>query len=187
MALLDVTGVYDNTEHERLLHDLRRKGLGKVIPWVRAFLSNRSTRIRMPEGLAERVPMSTGILQESPLSLILYLFYNAGLIEACTEQKTRENTEAEILKQMVAYGWVDDVSCLAAGMSEEESVAKLQVGCHRAQDWAIKHASVFTPSKYKLLHFINPQTGVQPKWTPLPLDDGTLVSASQEAERYLGF
>jgi hypothetical protein len=38
MALLDVVGAYDNTTHERLLHDLRRKGLGKVIPWVRAFL-----------------------------------------------------------------------------------------------------------------------------------------------------
>jgi hypothetical protein len=48
MALLDVTGVYDNTAHERLLHDLRRKGLSKVIPWVRAFLSDWSTRIRMP-------------------------------------------------------------------------------------------------------------------------------------------
>jgi hypothetical protein len=62
-----------------------------------------------------------------------------------------------------------------------------KVGCCRAQDWAIKHASVFALSKYKLLHFINPQTGVQPKLTPLPLDDGTLVSVSQEAERYLGF
>jgi hypothetical protein len=79
----------------------------------------------MPEGQAERVPTPTGIPQGSPLSPILYLFYNAGLIEACTEQETKECTEAEISKQMVAYGWVDDVSCLAAGMSEEESVAKL--------------------------------------------------------------
>jgi hypothetical protein len=62
MALLDVTGVYNNTAHERLLHDLRRKGLGKVIPWVRAFLSNGSTRIHMPEGLAKWVPTLTGIL-----------------------------------------------------------------------------------------------------------------------------
>jgi hypothetical protein len=125
MALLDVTGAYNNTAHERLLHDLRRKGLGKVTSCVRAFLSDRSTRIRMPEGLAEQVSTPTGILQGSPLSLILYLFYNAGLIEAYTEQETRESTEVEILKQMVAYGWVDDVSCLAAGMLEEELVAKL--------------------------------------------------------------
>jgi hypothetical protein len=85
IALLDIIRIYDNTVHERLLHDLHRKGLGKVIPWVRAFLSNWSTRIRMPEGLAERVPTLIGILQGSPLSPILYLFYNAGLIEACME------------------------------------------------------------------------------------------------------
>jgi hypothetical protein len=86
----------------------------------------------MPEGLAERVSTPTGIPQGSPLSPFLYLFYNAGLVESCTEQDTRESAEAENLKQTVAYGWVDDVSCLAAGMSEQETVAKLQVACRRA-------------------------------------------------------
>jgi hypothetical protein len=62
MALLNMTRAYDNTAHEKPLHDLRRKGLGKVIPWIRAFLSDRSTWIRMPEGMAERVPMPTRIL-----------------------------------------------------------------------------------------------------------------------------
>jgi hypothetical protein len=133
VALLDVTRAYDNTAHERLLHHLRKKGLGRVIPWVRAFSSDRSTRICMPEGLAERVPTPTGIPQGSPLSPILYLFYNAGLIELGTEQGTRENAEAENLKRTVAYSWVDDVSCLAAGMSKQETVAKLQVACRRAQ------------------------------------------------------
>jgi hypothetical protein len=133
VPLLDMIRIYNDTTHERLLHDLRRKGLGKVIPCVRAFLSDQSTRIRMPEGLAERVPTPAGILQESPLSPILYRFYNVGLIEACTEQETRESVKAENLKRMVAYGWVDGVSCLAAGMSEEETVAKLQVAYYRAQ------------------------------------------------------
>jgi hypothetical protein len=58
----------------------------------------------MSEGLAERVPTPTGILQGSSLSLILYLFYNTGLIEACTEQEIRESIEAENLKQIVVYG-----------------------------------------------------------------------------------
>jgi hypothetical protein len=58
----------------------------------------------MPEGLAERVPTPTGIPQGSPLSPILYLFYNAGLTKACTEQETRESPEAENLKRIIAYG-----------------------------------------------------------------------------------
>jgi hypothetical protein len=57
----------------------------------------------MPEGLAERFPTLTGIPQGSPLSPILYLFYNAGLIEACTEQETSANMEAKNLKQIVIY------------------------------------------------------------------------------------
>jgi hypothetical protein len=77
VALHDVTGAYGNTAHVRLLHDLRRKGLGKLIPWVMALLSDQPTRIRMHKGLAERAPTLTGIPQEKPLLPVLY---KAGLI-----------------------------------------------------------------------------------------------------------
>jgi hypothetical protein len=49
------------------------------VPWIRALLTNKSTKIGMPEGLFDR--RSTGIYWGSLLSLILYLINNAGLLE----------------------------------------------------------------------------------------------------------
>jgi hypothetical protein len=85
----------------------------------------------MPEGLAERVPTPTRIPQGSSLSPILYLFYNAGLIEACIEQKTKKNIKIKNLKQIVAYSWINNISYLATSMSKKELVAKLQIGYYK--------------------------------------------------------
>jgi hypothetical protein len=47
--------------------------------------------------------VETGIPQGSLLSLILYLFYDADLLEACQSQ--RHST--------TAAGWIDDVNIVA--------------------------------------------------------------------------
>lgn len=62
-------------------HNLRKRRLGQFVPWVKAFLSNRSTTIRMPEGMSDPFLTPTGIPQGSPISPILYLVYNADLVE----------------------------------------------------------------------------------------------------------
>ncbi|KAG0160607.1 hypothetical protein PDIDSM_8137 [Penicillium digitatum] len=154
MLLLDVSGAYDNVSHERLLYNLRKRGLGQLAPWVKAFLTSRSTRIRIPEGVSESIPTPTGIPQGSPLSPILYLIYNADLVEGCEGVKTS--------------GWVDDVAFIVIGKDEHETISKLQKACQYADAWAARHASVFDPKKYALIHF------------------GTTVQATTTAERYLG-
>lgn len=119
LLLLDVLGAYDNVSHARLLHNLRKRRLGQLVPWVKAFLSNRSTRIRMPEGMPDRFPTPTGIPQGSPISPILYLNYNADLIENCGNGVT-------------SNGWVNDVCFMAKGDSERETVQKLRSACRKA-------------------------------------------------------
>jgi ribonuclease HI len=177
MLLLDVVGAYDNAHHDRLLHNLRRKRLGHYAPWIQAFLSERTTRIRMPEGMSERIPTTTGIPQGSPISPILYLIYNADLLSDCAEPTEGTTTS----------GWVDDVSFLTTGASEQANVRKLNRACGKADEWARKHASIFDTKKYKLVHFVNPRSSTEPHYTPITLPDGTVIDASREAERYLGF
>lgn len=43
LLMLDVSGAYDNVSHARLLHNLKKRRLGHFLPWVKAFLTNRST------------------------------------------------------------------------------------------------------------------------------------------------
>ncbi|KAG0158576.1 hypothetical protein PDIDSM_6091 [Penicillium digitatum] len=146
------------------------QGLGQLAPWVKAFLTSRSTRIRIPEGVSESIPTPTGIPQGSPLSPILYLIYNADLVEGCEGVKTS--------------GWVDDVAFIVIGKDEHETISKLQKACQYADAWAARHASVFDPKKYALIHFVNPESGGE-EHTPLVLQ-GTTVQATTTAERYLG-
>ncbi|KAI2736019.1 hypothetical protein DTO013E5_9174 [Penicillium roqueforti] len=172
LLMLDVSGTYDNVSYDCLLHNPKKRRLGHFVTWVRAFLTNRSTRIRMPEGTSDQVPTLTGILQGSPISPMLYLFYNADLIENCGSGVTSNE-------------WVDDVCFMAKGDSGRETIRKLKVACHKAGQWAEKHASVFDPKKNALIHFVNTKE-VDPQYTSLTLR-GPTVTATRTAERYLGY
>ncbi|KAL3952738.1 hypothetical protein ACCO45_012681 [Purpureocillium lilacinum] len=80
--------------------------------------------------------------QGSPLSPILYLFYNADLLDRC---KQDENT--------AATGFIDDVDILAWAKTTEETCTLLQAALREAEDWASSHASVFASDKFQLTHF----------------------------------
>jgi exonuclease III len=151
MLLLDVAGAYDNVSHERLLFNMQQMGLGSLIPWVKSFLTGRSTRIKLPDGhMSEAFPTPTGIPQGSPISPILFLLFNAPLVRACTLRGLHYG-EAE------AFGWVDDVCILAVSNSYEENVRVLEKALQRADVWARKHAAKFAPDKFELIHFTNPR------------------------------
>ena len=106
MLLLDVSGAYDNVSHVRLIHNLRKRRLGQLAPWIQSFLTGRQTRIRMPEYSSPMFATSTGIPQGSPLSPILYLIYNSFLVEDANPYQYGS------LRQQAGYGWVDDVGLL---------------------------------------------------------------------------
>lgn len=85
--MLDVSGAFDNISHVRLLHNLRKRKIDeKTVRWIASFLSDRHTRIRIDGFTSPQYATSTGIPQGSPLSPILYLFYNADLIEMCKQE-----------------------------------------------------------------------------------------------------
>lgn len=195
LLLLDVSGAYDNVSHERLLHDLKKRRLGQLVPWIRAFLTSRSTRIRMPEGLSQRIPTPTGIPQGSPISPILYLLYNADLIEGCSDtaddidinprSHTARSRNARERPETFTAGWVDDAALMATGPSEQANIARLEQACAKADRWAETHASVFDKKKYALVHFVNPLANLAKAHTPLCLP-GVTIEPSESA-RYLGF
>jgi retron-type reverse transcriptase len=141
--LLDVSSAFDNVSHARLLHDLRKRRVDeKKVKWIASFLSNRHTSIAIDGFQSKEYEINTGIPQGSPLSPILYLFYNADLIDTCTHK-----TDA-----MLA-GYIDDVAFLAWGKTTEQTCEALGKILEKAQRWSSTHASVFAPNKFQLIHF----------------------------------
>jgi exonuclease III len=143
LLMLDVSGAFDNVSHTRLLHNLRKRGLPtEIIDWTASYLTDRKTQIRLYEGLSTEFDVLTGIPQGSPLSPILYLFYNADLLEIASRSS------------QVVTGYIDDTMFLVEGENTESTVHKLEVLHRKADEWAYKHASVFAPAKYELIHFV---------------------------------
>ncbi|KAL6152343.1 hypothetical protein ACJQWK_05935 [Exserohilum turcicum] len=167
LLLLDVSGAFDNVSHPRLLHNLRKRRVdNKTVKWIASFLSNRHTRITVDGFTSQEYAINTGIPQGSPLSPILYLFYNADLIDECNREANTTST-----------GYIDDVAILAWGNTAAETCSTLSRVLEKAQRWAITHASVFAPDKFQLTHFtrsrtrINRNRTVQTSWgevTPKP-------------------
>ena len=102
LLLLDVSGAFDNVSHARLLHNLCKRRIDeRTVGWIASFLTGKSTNINFDRYKSETYKTATGIPQGSPLSPILYLYYNADLIETCSRQ---QNT--------IATGYIDDIAIL---------------------------------------------------------------------------
>ncbi|SPO06934.1 uncharacterized protein DNG_09628 [Cephalotrichum gorgonifer] len=142
LLLLDVSGAYDNVSRELLLHNLRKRRVSQnIVRWTESFLSGRSTTLKLQEYTAPSTPIETGIPQGSPASPVLYLFYNADLIEACKTQETE------------GVGYIDDASILAVGPTAQHNCKTLKGRHQKAVEWAAKYGSQFAPAKYELVHF----------------------------------
>ncbi|KAF3352307.1 hypothetical protein VdG1_09169 [Verticillium dahliae VDG1] len=152
LLLLDVSGAYDNVCKERLLHNLRKRRVSqRIVNWVASFLTNRSTILKFQEYTDPSTAIQTGIPQGSRISPILYLFYNADLIEACKTEEQGEGDDRGC--ETEAVGYIDDASILAIGPTAPRNCKTLKAIHRKAEDWAAKHGSQFAPTKYELVHF----------------------------------
>ena len=86
--------------------------------------------------------MSTGIPQGSPVSPILFLFFNKDLVNFCTRGTGK----------VLAISFIDDVNILVVGNSTESNCQVLEHVHHGCTTWADYHGAAFAPHKYKLMH-----------------------------------
>jgi hypothetical protein len=104
VLFLDIKGAFPNANPERLIHNLRKhKVPDKYTNFVRGMLDGRATVLKFNGFALEKTPIDNRIGQGDPLSMILYQYYNANLLDI-PEQEGEE---------VVAY--VDDAFMLATG------------------------------------------------------------------------
>ncbi len=88
--------------------------------------------------------MNIDILQNSLLSLILYLFYNANLLKACDNIKLRTNFT----------NFVNDINILIYKEFMKCNCKVLSEIYDRCEQWLKMHDIKFLITKHKLIHFI---------------------------------
>ena len=140
---LDMSGAYDNVVRKRLVHILKARGVpASIVGWVDSFMTGRSTTLSFEGQESDPIGIPAGIPQGSPISPILFLFYNAELLEIC-------NPPREPVQGM---GFVDDVNLIAYGHTTESNCAGLLRVHSRCLQWAKRHGAKFAPDKYHLIH-----------------------------------
>ena len=143
---LDIRGAFPSVILERLLHNMRTKGIPKeYMEWIRRKVANRNTTIYLDDYTTPPMLIPWGLDQGCPLSGIVYQFYSTGLIEIPNEN----NGEG-------CVSFVDDTTITAEGKDLEDAFKKLENIMTRqkgALDWAKTHDCQFALDKFGLMGF----------------------------------
>jgi ribonuclease HI/endonuclease/exonuclease/phosphatase family metal-dependent hydrolase len=181
---LDIEGAFPNAVPERLAHNMRVKGIPKEYSdLVLRILQGRRTKLRFDDYTSDFFDIRNGIGQGDPFSMILYLFYNADLVDV---PKGKEEGSS---------AFVDDITYLAEGDTFEETHQRLADMVQRdggANDWSNDHNSRFEISKSAVVDFgrARIQDPQRPRRTRLrprpPLHLGNAVVQPSDHHKFLG-
>lgn len=164
---VDVKAAFPTVNPSRLIDTLRRQGFcPSLVAFVTAYLSNRSTTITFGDFESEPKSLSIGLPQGSPLSVILYILYNASLL-----------TQASDIPETSSLGFIDDVTFVTADRSLNTVRQRLQILANRELDWGSRHGAAFDRRKSQWILLTH-----RPLPDPLPflkLGDETLLPQTQ--------
>ena len=143
---LDVEGAFPNVSPKRLIHNLKKRRFPTtIINFVKMLLTNRKTRLQFNDYTSKIIHVKNGIGQGDPLSMILYIFYNADILDI-PNITTKED----------AMGYVDDIDFIVITKNFQETTKIIrdmttrQDGRHQ---WSITHNSLFGVPKSIITHY----------------------------------
>ncbi|EAQ83089.1 hypothetical protein CHGG_10907 [Chaetomium globosum CBS 148.51] len=133
----DVKGAYNGVFKDRLLQRLKARGIPEpLVKWIDAFCSKRTATIAVNGFTSGRQELpQAGLPQGSPLSPVLFLFFNADLVQ----HKIDANGGA--------IAFVDDYTAWVTGPSAESNRTGIQAIIDKALDWEKRSGEVVKPKE----------------------------------------
>ena len=174
VLFLDIEGTFPNAIPEQLASNLRKRGISeKYVKFTESMLLNRITKLKFDGYESEDHSINNGIGQGDPLSMILYQFYNADLLDIPeSNNKSSMAYVDDALLVAIAKTFREAHQMLAAMMTRRGGVIK----------WSRAHNSLLEYSKLALVDFAHPASTKER--TPLTLPSGEIQPAP--STKYLG-
>ena len=145
ILFLDVEGAFPNAMPARLAHNLRKRRIPlRYVNFVASMLENRTTLLKFDDHVSEALTLDNGIGQGDPLSMVLYQYYNADILEVPQG------------KNEAAIAYVDDVLILASAKDFTETheiLADMMTREGGIYQWTKTHNSPIEHSKLALIDF----------------------------------
>ncbi|KAF5964566.1 reverse transcriptase [Fusarium coicis] len=143
LVSFDVKGAYNGVCKERLLQRMKARGTPEdPMRWTDAFCSERTATIVINGQSSESRPLpQAGLPQGSPLSPILFLFFNADLVQT------------RIDRNGGAIAFVDDYTTWVSGPTAQSNRRGIQAIIDKALDWERRSGATFEAEKTAIIHF----------------------------------
>ena len=139
---------------------------------INNMLTNRWNQLKFDDFESEWFQLDNGIVQGDPLSMMLYLYYNADMLEIPHG------------KEEMCLGYINDLTIVAFMRTFEgmhELLLDMLTREGGAQDWVDRHNSKFEASKSVLIDFSWDKRVTQPAMT----SQGTTIMP-QHSHKFIG-
>lgn len=156
VLMFDISGYFDNVNHNRLIHEMRRKRIPlQLVKWTASFLTDRQAAICLDGIRGEMEPISTGIPQGSPASPVISNIYAAPLLERI-KQGERHLAPLFVLPDKPTNPtlsmFVDDGKLTVSSLSLDTNVRILQRAYQITNNWLTSVGLASAPDKLELIH-----------------------------------
>lgn len=151
LVTFDVQGAFNGVHRSVLCSRLRQAGIPEMmVAWIRSFCEGRAGKVIVGQYESAMRPIAhAGIPQGSPLSPILYIFYNAGLVRG------------DIDASKGSLGFVDDFTTWVTTPSAMEGTSAIQRDViPKIEQWAEQSGATFDLEKTAFVHFVRPRSKV---------------------------
>ena len=136
--------MFNQVLHIRLLYTLKMKKMSSyIIEWTCSFLKDWETSLIFDEQMSIIREINVNISQESLISSIFFLFFNASLIEKCKALKIK----------IKVLDFINDINILVYDRFIKEICKTLSKAYNVCMKWAWTHDATFASEKYELTHF----------------------------------
>ncbi|OGE46524.1 hypothetical protein PENARI_c208G11671 [Penicillium arizonense] len=143
LVAFDLKGAFNGVNKVSLDACLRARRIPTTArKWIASFMSDRHASIGFDDFRTETTPLANaGLAQGSPLSPILFAFFNSDLVDQ------------PVNAHGGASAFIDDYFRWRVGHSAEENLTKIQSeDIPRIEAWARRTGSCFAAEKTELIH-----------------------------------
>jgi hypothetical protein len=145
MLFLDIEGTFPNAVPAQLEHNLQKHRVPRRITnFISKMLTNRVIMLKFDGYTSEPMVINNSIGQGDPLSIGLYQYYNADLLDVPRN------------KGKLALAYIDDASMITIAdtfAKVHDMLADIMIRVRRVNNWSMSHNSPLEYSKLALINF----------------------------------
>ena len=156
LTALDMSAAFDTLDHITLLHRLQHTfGLsGYVISWIRSYLTDRSSFVKIDSSSSPSTTTLTGVPQGFVLGPLLFVLFIAPIANVINLDQSNQNNTVSF------HQYADDTQLYIGTNSSTltTQIASIESCTQRVHDWLLNNGLHLNPSKSEAIAFYNPRS-----------------------------